>query len=70
MTEIEYLQSSYSSTINKGSDVKLTVEKFCGSDWARLRGESGGSLTGNIIIKSKQEAELLHFMLGQLIGKV
>lgn len=66
MTEIEYLKSSYRNTvISKGDSIHL--EKSSNSDWLHIKMTVDDDILGSITIRSKQQAEHLRFMLGQIL---
>lgn len=45
----------------------LTLYKSCGSEWFAIGIKRGGTKE-KIALKSKEAAEQLHFMLGQMLG--
>lgn len=61
-----YLKKTYSRQVVEDSDA-LTVNKHAGSDWAFLKMEINGRMSGEICLRSREMAEHLHFMLGQLL---
>lgn len=64
---MSYFNKSYESTVINGND-SLTVKKISGTDWAQLHMQTNNFNNGDINLRSKEAAESLHFMLGQLLN--
>ena len=61
-----YYDKSYSRSTTEGAD-SLHVRKRRGTDWLDIEMITNGTGNGSICIRSKDMAEHLHFMLGQLL---
>lgn len=61
-----YSNKSYSYSVSNGFD-DLYVNKNPSSDWMEIKMVTNDLANGVITIRSKEMAEQLHFMLGQLI---
>ncbi|MDH5798909.1 MAG: hypothetical protein OEZ19_10110 [Paracoccaceae bacterium] len=68
MTLSDYEKKHYRMSATHGVDT-LTVEKDSRSDWATIRKTIHDDSFGEIEIRSKEMAEQLHFMLGQMLEK-
>lgn len=64
----DYWQSHYDSTAECGVDT-LRVRKSNRTEWSEIELRIHGELKSEITIRSRQHAEHLHFMLGQMLGK-
>lgn len=65
----DYFKSHYDCEFQGGTDA-IRIRKNSNSEWLWLCVKVGNSGTINSInIRSKQDAEHLHFMLGQALGK-
>jgi len=61
-----YEQKHYAVSVVNGCDT-LSAEKMKGSDWCELSMVTSGSHNGSITIRSKEQAEHLHFMIGKML---
>lgn len=68
MTELEFDKKHYFMKVEESSD-QLIVDKNCQSKWLNIRMVTNGSHNGQITIRSKEMAEQLYFMLGQVLEK-
>lgn len=66
MVDINYYNRSYSVTVSESVD-NLELHKSTGSDWCEIRAFINDDLKGSIELRSKEMAEHLHFMLGQML---
>lgn len=66
MTDDDYWRKHYQRRLAEGADT-LTLEKTKDSDWCHVRMLTNGDPNGGICIRSREMAEHLHFMLGQLL---
>jgi hypothetical protein len=62
----DYWRKNYKQQVSGGVDA-LTLEKLDGSDWCHLRMLTNDEQHGEICLRSREMAEHLHFMLGQLL---
>jgi VCBS repeat-containing protein len=68
MDKASYEKSQYCMSAIQHPD-KVTVSKTQGSDWCHVTLDIHGKEDSAINIRSKEMAEQLHFMLGQMLGK-
>jgi len=68
MADKPYHLRNYSLTVSNGTD-ELTVSKATRSDWCYLDMVTNGTPNGEIVIRNKEMAGLLCFMLSQLVGR-
>jgi|GEM_PF-3954072 len=64
----EFWNKHYVMKAQQSND-QLEVRKSSGSDWSQISNVTNGTKNGEITIRSKEMAEQLHFMLGQMLGK-
>ena len=64
--DMGYLREGYKASAIVGVD-KVTVNKLSGSDWSTIKLTVNGYEEGEVGLRSKQMAEHLHFMLGQML---
>ena len=62
-----WLDAHYEMTIRHGTDA-LRVAKGGGSGWVSLNMTVNGTDAHCITIRSREHAEALHFMLGQMLS--
>lgn len=68
MDSTEYFARQYRMTVKDADE--LTLDKSRASDWASLTMHiNDGVPDTQITLRSKEIAEGLHFMLGQMLGK-
>ncbi len=60
--------ADYTASITNGDD-KLTVNKARGCSWADIIMETDSLEAGGIMLRNREQAEQLHFMLGQLLER-
>ncbi len=67
----KYWEKNYSVIFGKGyrPTNELFIEKKSESDWSHITMMTNSSKNGTITIRSKEMAEQLHFMLGQMLDK-
>ena len=63
----EYWKRFYCKTVTEGVDA-LTVSKSSDTDWSLIEMRTNDSPNGLITIRSIEHAEMLHAMLGQMLG--
>lgn len=68
MTDEKFDKKHYDTTTFIGNN-KLCVNKLTSSDWSHITMRTNDEVNGTITLKSKEIAEALHFMLGQMLGK-
>jgi hypothetical protein len=68
MTVDEYWKRRYHMEAIEGVDA-LNVDKSPGTDWCWVRMTVADNEPIGINLRSKEMAEQLHFMLGQMLGK-
>jgi hypothetical protein len=68
LTKDDYWNRHYRLSANEWSDT-LTVSKHGGTDWSEVAMNINDVTRDSITLRSKEMAEQLHFMLGQLLGK-
>ena len=61
-----YLREGYKASVIVGVD-EVTVNKPRDSDWSTIKLTVNGYEAGEVDLRSKQMAEHLHFMLGQML---
>jgi hypothetical protein len=64
----DYESKHYSMKMCESVD-ELSVVKFIGSDWCSVKMVTNGRDNGEILIRSKEMAESLLFMLKQLLDE-
>lgn len=64
----QYRKIFYMMTAKQSPD-ELTVDKMGDSDYCEISMVTNGFGNGQVTIRSKEMAEQLHFMLGQMLGK-
>lgn len=62
-----YWKKNYGSSVSSGCD-ELHVRKSSGGDWSHINMLTNDQPNGDITIRSKEHAEQLHFLLGQMLG--
>jgi hypothetical protein len=68
MTDADYWNRTYRMDAREGVDT-LRVAKSSGNDWSHVSMTISGQVPIDITVRSKAMAEMLHSMLGQLLGK-
>ena len=63
----DYWGSHYDMAIQHNNN-KLFLSKRTSTDWSHITMLTNGNETGQIELRSKEHAEALHFMLGQMLG--
>lgn len=63
----DYWEKHYDICVQKDND-KLFLSKSHGTDWCHVTMLTNGNDNGTIELRSKEHAEALHFMLGQMLG--
>lgn len=66
MTELEFWDKHYKMSAQQSND-RLCVSKNQGTDWSKVEMITNDFSNGTIQIRSKEMAEQLHFMLGQML---
>lgn len=66
--ETEYRFKGYKMTAQESNDA-LTVYKSDESDWCTLTMNTNEEQNGQIVLRSKEMAAQLHFMLGRMLGQ-
>jgi hypothetical protein len=66
--EAEYQKKCYNMAAQHMVD-QLHIDKSTQSDWCEITMITNGFENGIITLRSKEMAEQLHFMLGQLLDK-
>lgn len=61
-----YWNRIYAMSAQETND-RLRVRKDSGTDWCEVQMTTNNSPNGSIQIRSKEMAEQLHFMLGQML---
>lgn len=64
----EYWDRNYHMDVSESCDT-LSVKKNSGGDWCYVRIMTNGRPNGEIVIRSKEMAEQLRFMLGQMLAE-
>ena len=64
----KHWDAHYTASIINGND-KLTVHKQMGCSWADITMKTNYGETCEIALRNRDQAEQLHFMLGQLLEK-
>jgi len=66
---INYFEKNYSASMS-GSNVPdiIKVKKRSGDDWCDIEMSIHDETTGRIQIRSKEQTEQLHFLLGQMLS--
>lgn len=62
----DFIRKSYDSAVTCGSD-KIVVQKSRHSEWVNIYMKVNDVHMNEITIRSKEQAEHLHFMLGQML---
>ena len=62
-----YFDSTYRVTSTIEDDA-LTVGKSENTEWSKIIMKTNDTANGYIVLRSKAQAEHLHFMLGQMLG--
>jgi hypothetical protein len=62
-----YWEKSFNTAVLHGND-EITVYKNSGGDWIGIEMQTNKTPNGSITIRSKEHAEQLHFLLGQMLG--
>lgn len=65
---MDYFDKTYRFTSTNGCDA-LTVDKSRGSDWCSFVMKTNGEHNGAILIRSKEQLELLGFMISQVLAE-
>ena len=65
---MKYQDKRYNSSVIIGND-NITLAKSSGSEWSYIENTINGDKDTEITIRSKEMAEHLHFMLGQMLDK-
>ena len=63
----EFHKKTYRVSTKQGND-ELYVVKQGDSDWSSVQMITNGNENGAVQLRSKEAAEHLHFMLGQMLG--
>jgi hypothetical protein len=63
-----YWSKCFNATVSFGND-DIEVNKNSGGDWSSITMCTNGNPNGDITIRSREHAEQLHFLLGQMLGK-
>jgi len=69
MNNKEYLEKFYDCK-STCCDDSIKIRKMMHLNDIHVITKINNETIGNIIIRSKEQAEQLHFMLGQLLGKI
>jgi hypothetical protein len=64
----KYWEKGYNATVSRGGD-DIEVNKNSGGDWSTITMCTNGNPNGSITIRSREHAEQLHFLLGQMLVK-
>ena len=63
-----YNKKYYSMSVKEAND-EVCVNKSTGADWCTIKMVNNDEFTGDITIRSREMAEQLKFMLGQMLDK-
>lgn len=69
MNDKEYLEKFYDCKATTCDDT-IKIRKMMHLNDFRIIAKINDEETGNVVIRSKQQAEQLHFMLSQLLEKI
>ena len=64
----DFHKKHYSMEIKESNDL-IHIDKMSGTDWSTIEMVTNDKSNGYITIRSKNMAEHLHFMLGQMLDK-
>lgn len=63
----DYWDKTFSTSVSNGCD-NIRVEKIGNSDWSHIKMITNNNSNGEITIRSKEQVEQIHFLLGQMLG--